>query len=165
MASSFRRRRPLTGARIQTFEHACGAQGFTLTEPKTMARNDASDHAEPLKLHSRRELACDGRPAMTRKMLQLIAGAEQDTSDAGNGADGEHDELADLDQERKAAALARLQAEHPQLYGIVYLVDQRGLSLRSVGRHLHMSHPTVGKHRDTALATVRAWCVDREDAS
>jgi len=155
----------VTGARIKTFAHACGEQGFTQMEPKTMARSDASDHAEPLKLHSRCELACDGRPAMTRKMLQLIAGAEQDTSDAGNGADGEHDELADLDQERKAAALARLQAEHPQLYGIVYLVDQRGLSLRSVGRHLHMSHPTVGKHRDTALATVRAWCTDIQDAS
>jgi len=79
--------------------------------------------------------------------------------------DSERDELADLDAERKAAALARLQEEHPHLYGIVYLVDHRGLSLRSVGRHLHMSHPTVGKHRDTALATVRAWCVDREDAS
>ncbi len=134
-----------------------------------MARNDASDHAEPLKLHSRRELACDGRTAMTRKMLQLIGGAvggaEEDDPDAGAGADGECDELADLNQERKAQAMARLQAEHPQLYGIVYLVDHRGLSLRSVGRHLHMSHPTVGKHRDTALATVRAWCVDREDAS
>ncbi len=128
-----------------------------------MARNDASDYAEPLKLHSRRALADDGRPRMTRKMLQLIAGAEQDTSDAGD--EDTHDELADLDTERKVAALARLQAEHPQLYGIVYLVDQRGLSLRSVGRHLHMSHPTVGKHRETALATVRAWCVDREDAS
>jgi len=129
-----------------------------------MAKDMSNDAAHSiLKLHSRRALADDGRPRMTRKMLQLIGGAEEDGPDVG--ADGAHDELADLDQERKAAALARLQAEHPQLYGIVYLVDQRGLSLRSVGRHLHMSHPTVGKHRDTALATVRAWCVDREDAS
>jgi len=132
---------------------------------------DMSNDAAPniLKLHSHRDLADDGAPRMTRKMLQLIGGAvggaEEDDPDAGNGADRECDELADLDQERKAQALARLQAEHPQLYGIVYLVDQRGLSLRSVGRHLHMSHPTVGKHRDTALATVRAWCTDIQDAS
>jgi len=141
------------------------------TEVDAMTVKDNADDAATgiLKLHSRRALAGDGRPAMTRKMLRLIGGAvgsaEEDEPDGGNGADGECDALADLDQERKAAALARLQAEHPQLYGIVYLVDQRGLSLRSVGRHLHMSHPTVGKHRDTALATVRAWCVDREDAS
>lgn len=123
------------------------------------------DSGEPLKIHTRRALADDGRPRMTRKMLQLIGGAEEDGPDAGNGDDGECDELADLDLEQKAVALARLQVEHPQLYGIVYLVDHRGLSLRAVGRHLHMSHPTVGKHRDTALAKVRAWCVDREDAS
>ncbi len=129
-----------------------------------MAKDMSNDAAHSiLKLHSRRELARDGRPAMTRQALRAIAGREEDGPDVG--VDGEHDELADLDQERKAAALARLQEEHPQLYGIVYLVDHRGLSLRSVGRHLHMSHPTVGKHRDTALATVRAWCVDREDAS
>ncbi len=127
-------------------------------------KDNADDTATGiLKLHSRRALADDGRPRMTRKMLQLIGGAEEDGPDVG--ADRECDELADLDQERKAQALARLQAEHPHLYGIVYLVDQRGLSLRSVGRHLHMSHPTVGKHRDTALATVRAWCTDIQDAS
>lgn len=134
-----------------------------------MASNDTGDHAEPLKLHSRRELSDDGRPRMTRQALRAIAGAvggaEEDEPDGGDGVDGECDALADLDEERKAVALARLQVEHPQLYGIVYLVDHRGLSLRAVGRHLHMSHPTVGKHRDTALATVRAWCVDREHAS
>jgi len=127
-------------------------------------KDNADDAATGiLKLHSRRALACDGRPRMTRQALRAIAGPEQDASDAGD--DDAHDELADLDEERKAASLARLQEEHLHLYGIVYLVDQRGLSLRSVGRHLHMSHPTVGKHRDTALAKVRAWCVDREDAS
>jgi len=128
-----------------------------------MDRNDASDHAEPLKMHSHHDLDDAGTPRMTQAMLRVIAGPARDVLDAAS--DSERDELTDLDQQRKARALARLQAEHPQLYGIVYLVDHRGLSLRSVGRHLHMSHPTVGKHRDTALATVRAWCVDREDAS
>ncbi len=131
-----------------------------------MAKEMSNDAAHSiLKMHSRRALAGDGRPAMTHKMLRLIGGAEEDDPDAGNGADGECDELADLDQERKAQALARLQAEHPQLYGIVYLVDHRGLSLRSVGRHLNLDHHTVGRHRDKGLAYVRDWCSDTRQAS
>ena len=129
-----------------------------------MAKDMSNDAAHNiLKLHSRRELACDGRPAMTRKMLRAIAGSERDAPDAG--ADGEHDELVDLDEERKAAALARLQEEHPHLYGIVYLVDHRGLSLRSVGRHLNLDHHTVGRHRDKGRAYVRDWCGDTRQAS
>jgi len=128
-------------------------------------KDNADDAATGiLKLHSRRALADDGRPRMTRKMLQLIAGAEQDTSDAGNGADGEHDELADLDQERKATALARLQEEYPHLYGIVYLTDYRALSLRAIGRCLGLDHHTVKKHRGQAVALMRAWCADERQA-
>ncbi len=85
-----------------------------------------------------------------------------------NSADAEQaacDELADLDAERKAIALARLEAEHPDLYGVVWLVDYRGMSLRATGRCLKMSHPTVGKHRAVAFAKVRAWCTDIQDAS
>ncbi len=123
----------------------------------------SNDNAEPLKLHSRRDLADDGAPRMTGAMLRVIAGREQDASDAGD--DDAHDELADLDQERKARALARLQVEHPALYGIVYLVDDRGLSLRSVGRHLNLDHHTVGRHRDKGLAYVRDWCSDTRQAS
>jgi len=135
-------------------------------ETGPMAKEMSNDAAHSLvKLHSRRELACDGRPRMTRKMLRLIGGPEEDGPDAGNGADGECDELADLNQERKAQALARLQAEHPQLYGIVYLVDHRGLSLRSVGRHLNLDHHTVGRHRDKGLAYVRDWCQGERQAS
>ncbi len=70
------------------------------------------------------------------------------------------DALADIDEEMKEAALARLQVEHARLYGVLFLTDIRKLSLRETGRCLKMSHPTVGKHRDTALAKVRAWCVD-----
>jgi len=129
-----------------------------------MARNDASDHAEPLKLHSHRALADDGAPRMTAAMLRVITASSSMSGCPTNG-DSERDELADLDEERKAAALARLEAEHPDLYGVVWLVDYRGLSLRATGRCLKMTHPTVGKHRAIALATVRAWCVDRENAS
>ncbi len=129
-----------------------------------MAKDMSNDAAHNiLKLHSRRELARDGRPAMTRKMLRAIAGSERDAPDAG--ADGEYDELADFDQQRKARALARLQVEHPALYGVVWLVDYRGLSLRETGRCLKMSHPTVSKHRAVAFAKVREWCTDMQDAS
>jgi len=129
-------------------------------------KDNADDTATGLlKIHTRRALADDGRPAMTRKMLRLIGGAEEDDPDAGNGDDGECDELADLDQERKVVALARLHVEHPALYGIIYLVDHRGLSLRSVGRHLNLDHHTVGRHRDKGLAYVRDWCSDTRQAS
>jgi len=131
-----------------------------------MVKDNADDTAtDLLKIHTRRALADDGRPRMTRKMLQLIGGAEEDGPDAGNGDDGECDELADLDQEQKVVALARLQVEHPALYGIIYLVDHRGLSLRSVGRHLNLDHHTVGRHRDKGLAYVRDWCSDTRQAS
>jgi len=135
-------------------------------ETGPMAKDMSNDAGQSiLKLHSRRELAGDGRPAMTRTMLRLIGGAERDETDAGNGDDRECDELADLDQEQKAVALARLLVEHPALYGIVYLVDHRGLSLRSVGRHLNLDHHTVGRHRDKGLAYVRDWCSDTRQAS
>ncbi len=128
-----------------------------------MDRNDASDHAEPLKMHSHHDLDDAGTPRMTQAMLRVIAGPARDVLDAAS--DSERDELTDLDQQRKARALARLQAEHPQLYGIVYLVDHRGLSLRSVGRHLNLDHHTVGRHRDKGLAYVRDWCSDTRQAS
>jgi len=128
-----------------------------------MAKDMSNDAAHSiLKLHSRRALADDGRPRMTRKMLQLIGGAEEDGPDVG--ADGAHDELADLDQERKAQALARLQEEHPRLYGIVYLTDYRALSLRAIGRCLGLDHHTVKKHRGQAVALMRAWCADERQA-
>jgi DNA-directed RNA polymerase specialized sigma24 family protein len=88
---------------------------------------------------------------------------EEDVLDAAS--DSERDELADLDQQREAVALARLEAEHPDLYGVVWLVDYRGLSLRETGRCLKKSHPTVSKHHAVALAKVRAWCTDIQDAS
>lgn len=94
----------------------------------------SNDNAEPLKLHSHYDLADDGAPRMTQAMLRVIAGPAQDALDAAS--DSERGELTDLDQQREARALARLQAEHPQLYGIVYLVDHPGLSLRSVGAAL-----------------------------
>lgn len=71
-------------------------------------------------------------------------------------------ELADLDAERQAAALARLQVEHAKLYGVVFLTDVRGLSLRATGRYLAMDHHTIVKHRGRAIALIRAWCADEQ---
>ncbi len=85
-----------------------------------------------------------------------------------NSADAEKvacDELADIDEERQAAALARLQVEHARLFGVLFLTDMRGLSLRATGRHLGMDHHTVTKHRGRAIALIRAWCQDERQAS
>jgi hypothetical protein len=85
-----------------------------------------------------------------------------------NIADAEQaacDELVDLDQARQAVALARLEAEQPLLYGVVFLTDYRALSLRATGRHLGMDHHTVTKHRGRAIGLIRAWCADERQAS
>ncbi len=74
------------------------------------------------------------------------------------------DELADLDDERKGAALARLEVEQPLLFGVVFLTDYRALSLRETGRHLGMDHHTITKHRGRAIALIRAWCTDERQA-
>ncbi len=84
-----------------------------------------------------------------------------------NSADAQDavcDELADLDAERQAAALARLQVEHAKLYGIIFLTDVRRLSLRATGRYLAMDHHTVVKYRGRAIALIRAWCTDERQA-
>ncbi len=74
------------------------------------------------------------------------------------------DELADIDEERQAAAMARLQVEHARLYGVLYLTDMRGLSLRATGRYLGVDHHTVTKHRGRAIALIRGWCADERQA-
>ncbi len=84
-----------------------------------------------------------------------------------NSADAERaacDELGDLDDERQAAALARLQVEHARLYGVLFLTDVRGLSLRETGRYLGMDHKTVRRHRAKGMAHIMAWCADERQA-
>jgi len=70
----------------------------------------------------------------------------------------------DVDIE-KAAALARLKEEHASLYGVLFLTEYRGLSLRATGRCLSMDHHTVKKYRGQAVAHVRAWSSDTRQAS
>jgi len=55
MASSFRRRRPLTGVRKKTFAHACGVQGFTLTETECMTPKDPTLHLVDVPSAGRRQ--------------------------------------------------------------------------------------------------------------
>ncbi len=123
-----------------------------------------NDNTEPLKLHTRRTLDDAGVPAMTRQALHYLCPERDDPDVGATTGDSEQDDLADLDDERKGAALIRLEREDPELYGILYLVDHRGLSLRAVGRHLGLTHPTVSKRRGRALALVRAWCRDMQEA-
>ena len=126
-------------------------------------KDNADDAATGLlKLHTRRDLDDAGTPRMTQAMLRVIAGPARDAHDADGAS--ERDELADLDQQRKAAALARLEAEHARLYGIIFLTDVRGLSLRATGCYLDMDHHTVTKHRGRAIGLIRAWCADERQA-
>ncbi len=88
-------------------------------------------------LHSQR-LADDGAPALLERFVGYL---------------DEHDgELV------TAAACARLEADRPDLYRALYLVRGQKLSLRKAGRHLGLTHRTVGKHVDAALTIVRAYC-------
>jgi len=133
---------------------------------RSMAKQDTNrrdDNAEPLKLHSRRERDDAGVPKMTRGMEWYIA-ASSPMSGGVIDAEREHDELADLDEERQAVALARLEVEQPLLFGVVFLTDYRALSLRATGRHLGMDHHTVTKHRGRAIALIRAWSTDELQA-
>ncbi len=126
-----------------------------------MARNNASDHAEPLKLHSRRELADDGAPRMTQTMECYICQPQARVEPSDSGEDVRLDDLQD---EQREAALTRLQVEHARLYGVVFLTDIRKLSLRATGRCLNMDHKTVKRHRAKGIAHLRAWCTDERPA-
>ncbi len=127
---------------------------------------DVSDDAahNVLKLHSHHDLDDAGAPRMTRAMEWYIT-ASSSMSGGVVDAESERDELADLDEARQAAALARLEVEQPLLYGVVFLTDYRALSLRATGRHLGMDHHTVTKHRGRAIGLIRAWCAGERQAS
>lgn len=127
----------------------------------TQDTNRRDDTAEPVKLHSHRDLADDGAPRMTRAMEAYITAS---SSMSGRPADGEDSPLADLDEGQKAAALVRLKEEHARLYGVLFLTDLRGLSLRETGRYLGLDHKTVKRHRAKGMAHMRAWCQDERQA-
>jgi len=119
------------------------------------------DNAEPVKLHSHRDLADDGTPRMTRAMEAYITA---NSSASGRTAESEDSPFNDLDEEQKAAALVRLKEEHARLYGVLFLTDLRGLSLRETGRCLGLDHKTVKRHRAKGVAHIRAWCADERQA-
>jgi len=123
--------------------------------------SDASDHAEPLKLHSHRDLADDGAPRMTGAMECYICRPQARVEPSDSGEDVRLDDLQD---EQREAALARLQVEHARLYGVIFLTDIRKLSLRETGRHLGLDHKTVKRHRVKGIAHLRAWCTDERHA-
>jgi DNA-directed RNA polymerase specialized sigma24 family protein len=116
-----------------------------------------------LRLHSHRTLADDGAPQMTEAWLTRLnrnsSGLAADDKGEGDAAT-----LDDLDVDRKEAALARLRDDYALLYGVVYLTDLRGLSLRETGRHLRLDHKTVKRHRAKGVAYVRALCNEERRA-
>ncbi len=115
-------------------------------------------------LHSRHHLADDGAPQMTEAWLTRL-NRNSSVPAADDKGEGDAATLDDLDVDRKDEALARLRDDYALLYGVVYLTDLRGLSLRETGRHLNLNHETVKKHRARAVAYVRALCGDTRQAS
>lgn len=129
-----------------------------------MTINDAN-HDEPLKLHSHRDLADDGTPKMTKAMeAYLDARRRADETKADGDAESGPALRSDLAEERRTAALARLERDHARLYGVIYLTDLRGLSMRATGRLLQLDHHTIQKHRAKALALVEGWCGEERQA-
>jgi len=120
----------------------------------------SNDNAEPLKLHSHHDLAADGAPRMTASMERYISRPQARVEPS----DSEDVRLDDLQEEQREAVLTRLKEEHGRLYGVLFLTDLRGLSLRATGRHLGMDHHTVVKHRGRAIALIRAWSTDERQA-
>lgn len=108
-----------------------------------------------LRLHSHRTLADDGAPQMTEAWLTRL-NRNSSSLAADDKGEGDAATLDDLDADRKEAALARLRDDYALLYGVVYLTDLRGLSLRETGRHLRLDHKTVKRHRAKGVAYVRA---------
>ncbi len=88
-------------------------------------------------LHSQR-LADDGAPALLDHFVGYLDAREREPI--------------------AAEACARLEVDRPDLYRALYLVRGQNLSLRKAGRHLGLTHRTVGKHVDAALTIVRAYC-------
>jgi len=128
-----------------------------------MAKQDTNrrdDNAEPVKLHSPRDLAADGTPRMTGAMEAYICRPH----DRVKRPDSEDVRLDDLQDAQREAALTRLQVEHARLYGVLFLTDIRKLSLRATGRHLGMDHHTIVKHRRRAIGLIRAWSTDERQA-
>ncbi len=86
-------------------------------------------------LHSRCRLADDGAPALLDHFVGYLDGQEREPM--------------------AAEACARLEVDRPDLYRAFYLVRGQKLSLRKAGRHLGLTHRTVGKHVDAALTMHR----------
>ena len=125
------------------------------------AFRDAQGRLVPQRPNALLLYVADGTPRMSDAMEAYITA---DSSTPGRITDGEPLPFDDLDEEQQAAALARLQVEHARLFGVLFLTDVWGLSLRATGRYLGVDHHTVVKHRGRAIALIRAWCAEERQA-
>jgi hypothetical protein len=112
-----------------------------------MARNDASDHAEPLKLHSHRDLDDDGAPRMTRAMERYIARPQARVTRPG-------DLPAPLSF---ADAWARLHAEEPPLAAAVEQTVIHRLTVRAAAPVLGCCSATAARRKGAGLAALSIW--------
>jgi len=161
----------VTGATWRTSKPASDALAFIYTETKPMTKGPKRHVVDTLanapqsrfmQLHE--SVEGQALPPLRADFVAHLdrVRAQANTTDAKEAACAE---MADLDDERKGAALARLREEHGRLYGVLFLTDLQGLSLRATGRHLGMDHHTVVKHRGRAIALIRAWSTDDRQAS
>ncbi len=132
------------------------------TRDTAKAFRDAQGRLVPQRPHAPLLYGPDGGPRWSEAAENYLdrVGVQVNSADAEKTA---CDELGDLDDERQAA-LARLQVEHARLFGVIFLTDVRGLSLRETGRYLGMDHKTVRRHRAKGMAHIMAWCANERQA-
>jgi len=111
-------------------------------------KDNADDAATGiLKLHSRRELARDGAPRMTRAMEAYIAQPHERVKRPG-------DLPAPL---ALPAAWARLQAQEPRLARTVAATVMQGLSPRKAAPGLGLCFKTVSTDKGAGMAQLKVW--------
>ncbi len=105
------------------------------------------DDNEPLRLHSRHDLAHDGTPAMTKAMEGYIAGAHERVRRPG-------DMPAPLSF---ADAWARLHEEEPPLAAAVEQTVIHRLTVRDAAPVLGCGSATAARRRGAGLAALSVW--------
>jgi len=109
--------------------------------------SDASDHAEPLKLHTHRDLDDTGTPRMTGAMEAYICRPHERVTRPG-------DLPAPLSV---AGAWARLQAQEPRLARTVAATVMQGLSPRKAAPGLGLCFKTVSTDKGAGVAQLEVW--------
>jgi len=112
---------------------------------KQTRRNN--DDAEPLKLHSHRDLADDGAPRMTNAMERYISRPQARVKRPGDLAAP----LSFVD------AWARLHAEEPPLAHAVTVTVIHKLPVRDAAPVLGCSFATAARRRGAGLAALSIW--------